>query len=248
MLDSIPSLPAIRIDHPSPAISTTSEPSVKTLRVGTNHGRWRRNQRRSTAASGARRACIIVHGRNVRKTAARLAARSSAKSTARNEFEMVVAVAVARRQACGSVGTDAVKPSQNKTRANYVPGEGGTRRTWLPSAAAYSSPRFFVSHFSRAWTAAAVAATATQVLLACGCSYNRARYTCPWPPPRGARRPAARPHPAHCSAERFIKSLPGLQHAPASRRIPLLLFRLFPPFLLGLLYSIRISLEVTVSW
>lgn len=32
----------------------------------------------------------------------------------------------------GSVGTDAVKPSQNKTRANCVPRVGGTRRTWLP--------------------------------------------------------------------------------------------------------------------
>ena len=67
-------------------------------------------------------------------------------------------------------------------------------------------------------------------LLVAGCSYNRAWYTCPWPPPPGAKRPAVRPHPTHCPAERFIKSLPGPQHAPASRRIPLLLFRLFHRF------------------
>lgn len=60
----------------------------------------------------------------------------------------------------------------------------------------------------------------------CGSSRNRTRYTCPCPPPGGQRR-AARLHPTHCPAERFIKSLPGLQYAPASRRIPLLLFLFF---------------------
>lgn len=32
----------------------------------------------------------------------------------------------------GSVGTGALKPSQNKARVSYVTEVGGTRRTWLP--------------------------------------------------------------------------------------------------------------------
>lgn len=48
---------------------------------------------------------------------------------ARNPWRATNSKSSAVAAACGSVGTDAVKPSQNKTRANYVPGEGGTRRT-----------------------------------------------------------------------------------------------------------------------